>query len=232
MKRGIIVVIDGTDSSGKRTQSEKLVDKLNYLGHKSEMMSFPRYDTPTGQIVGECYLGKNLRSGGGCWFNDADKVDPKIASLYYAADRRAALVEIREKIGGGISLVFDRYVEANMGHQCGKLKNSKDRAELSEWIDYLEYKMLELPRPDLVFFLHMPLKVSRKLIKNRNELDSHESNEQHLINAERAYLELADIYKWIKISCSEDGEKPRAIEEIHEEILNHIRSLTNFEILL
>ena len=161
MKKGKIISIEGTDFSGKNTQAKLLVDKLNFEGYKSEMISFPRYGTPTGDIVGDCYLGKDNRTKTGSWFENPTSLDSKLTCLYYAADRRAAISEIIENQNNGINIIFDRYVESNMGHQCGKLEDEKEREELSCWIEKLEYEMLEMPRPNLVIFYICHLKLHR-----------------------------------------------------------------------
>ena len=58
MEKGKLIVIEGTDCSGKETQSKKLIERLNDEGIKTEYMSFPMYKTPTGRIVGLPFLGK------------------------------------------------------------------------------------------------------------------------------------------------------------------------------
>lgn len=58
MEKGKLIIIEGTDCSGKETQSKKLIEKLNNEGMKTEYFSFPKYDTPSGRIVGLSYLGK------------------------------------------------------------------------------------------------------------------------------------------------------------------------------
>lgn len=58
MKKGKIIVIEGTDCSGKETQSKILIDKLNKEGLPTEYLSFPQYNSPTGKIVGLPFLGK------------------------------------------------------------------------------------------------------------------------------------------------------------------------------
>ena len=85
--RGKLIVIEGTDCSGKETQTNLLLKKLNSEGIKVEKFSFPNYQSPTGKIIGGPYLGKEYICD--CWFSEgATKVDPKVASLYYAADRK------------------------------------------------------------------------------------------------------------------------------------------------
>ena len=90
---GKIIVIEGIEGSGKETQSKLLVESLNKMGIKSIEFSFPMYDTPTGKIVGGPYLG-NPEISAGFFPEGADQVDPHIASLYYAADRKYNMSKI------------------------------------------------------------------------------------------------------------------------------------------
>lgn len=218
MNRGKLIVIEGTDGSGKQTQSEKLFDRLNSKGIDCEIIGFPNYGSATGDIIGDCCLGKDNRIKGGSWFENFSQLDPKIACLYYAADRLSMASVIREKLVEGKVVILDRYVESNMGHQCGKLLNKSERNKLRDWIVNLEYKLLKLPQPDLIIFLHMPFQLSRKLKEGMDEkLDAHEADENHLRNAENAYLELADHYGWNKIKCFVDSNV-RNIDDIGEEV--------------
>lgn len=216
--KGRIIVIEGTDCSGKETQASLLVQRLKREGKKIERLSFPMYDTPTGQIVGGPYLGKDYISPS--YFKEgAPKVDPKVAALYYAADRRYNFPTIKALLDEGYDVLLDRYVESNMAHQGGKIYDAEKRHKLYEWLDTLEYKLLELEKPSLTIFLHMPYKKAAELKKGRHEsLDQHESSELHLKNAENAYLELADIHHYETIKCVDRKNNLRPIEEIHEEI--------------
>ena len=56
--KGKLIVIEGTDCSGKETQSKLLIEKLNNEGIKTEYFSFPNYSSPSGKIVGLSFLGK------------------------------------------------------------------------------------------------------------------------------------------------------------------------------
>ena len=83
---GKIILIEGTDCSGKETQSKLLTEKLKKLGYSATYFTFPNYDSPTGKIIGGPFLGKSYISEG--YFPEgAPNVDPKVSSLYYAADR-------------------------------------------------------------------------------------------------------------------------------------------------
>lgn len=221
--KGKIIVIEGTDCSGKETQTSLLVQRMRREGRKIERLSFPAYDSPTGRIVGGPYLGKKYICDG--YFPEgADKVDPKVACLYYAADRRYHRQEILDLIDQGIDVVLDRYVESNMGHQGGKIFDKEERLKLYEDLANLEYGFLELPKPDLTIFLYVPYKKVAELRNGRVEpADQHEANPLHIRNAEHAYLELASLHNYKKVNCVEKGGKLRDIEDVHEEIYNIVK---------
>jgi dTMP kinase len=224
--KGKIILIEGTDCSGKQTQAEKLIARMRDAGLQVQLVAFPRYNTTTGRIVGECYLGRDFGHGSKSWFEEADKVDPKIASLYYAADRRNARDEILALLDQGINVILDRYVESNMGHQGGKIKDFEERKKMTDWINELEYGLMELPKPDLVVFLYMPYEASEKLKANRIEVavDAHETNPDHLKNAENCYLELAERFSWKKVNCAVD-DLPRMREDIHEDVWGVVKEV-------
>ncbi len=229
MERGKIICIEGTDCSGKGTQTKRLLERLSLEGQKVEMMSFPVYDSPTGKIIGGPYLGKeNICSG---WFSEgANQVDPKVASLYYAADRLYHLSKINAILDSGTNLILDRYVSSNMGHQGGKIKNPQERKEMYEFLEKLEYDLLGLPSPDLTIFLFMPYEIGQELKKGREDAtDQHENNLDHMLNAEKAYLELAKQYNWVQINCAAARtlESIKSIEQIHEEVYHVIKDKLN-----
>lgn len=230
--KGEIIVIEGTDSSGKGTQTDLLYRRFRLENIGCEKMSFPRYNTPTGRIIGQCYLGKKDLGeklgweGDYKWFGDATKVDPKIISQYYAADRKAAVPEINRIIDSGKNLILDRWVESNMGHQAGKAKQKLKREDIIKYIQKLEYETNELPKPDKIFFLYVPTEIAFELRKkrdgNKQNLDGHENSFEHLKSAEETYLQLAKEYNWTMIECTR-GKDMRKKEDIHEEIYKIIR---------
>ena len=218
---GKFIVIEGTDCSGKETQSKLLVEKLDEMGYKAIRLTFPNYDSPTGKIVGGPYLGKKEISE--CWFPEgAVNLDPKVACLYYAADRKYNEVIIKKYLDDDYFVICDRYVSSNMAHQGSKIKNDEERFHIYEWIDKLEFWLLNLPKPDKTIFLHVPYTYAAKLKKNRSSLDEHEMNEEHLKNSEIAYVELSEMYNWKNINCIKD-DKIRTIEDINEEILSCLK---------
>ena len=220
--RGKLILIEGTDSSGKQTQAELLVKRLNENGKPSIMLSFPMYDTPTGKIIAGPYLGR--QAVGGSWFSEgATNVEAKVASLYYAADRLYNVNKINEPLKKGINVILDRYTASNMAHQGGKIEKSEERYEIYRWLNDFEYGILELPRPDYSILLHMPYEYALELREKRGTFDEHEISESHLRNAEAAYLEIADLYDFDVNECVEDNNI-RSIENISDELYNVVIS--------
>lgn len=216
--KGKIIVIEGTDCSGKETQSKLLEQYLNENKVKCIRMSFPAYDTPTGKIVGGPYLGKEEICAS--FFEEGPaRVNPYISSLYYAADRKYCITKVMEYIHQGYIVILNRYTTSNMAHQGGKIDNADERFHMYQWIDKLEFWLLDLPKPDITIFLHMPYEYSCELKKNRTSLDGHEKSKEHLIHAEQAYIELSELYHWDVIECVQD-KKIKTIDQIQQEIID------------
>ena len=219
--RGKLIVIEGTDCSGKGTQSDKILERLNRNGIKCVKFSFPNYNSPTGKIVGGPYLGKKYICDG--WFSEgATNVDPKVSCLYFAADRLYNIKNINDELEKGNNVILDRYVYSNMAHQGGKISETDKRFEMYNWLEKLEFELLGLPHADIKIFLHMPYAYAKVLGDNRKEeKDQNESSEEHLINAEKAYIEIADLYNFKKIECVKDNVV-RTIDDINDELYNLI----------
>ena len=234
MKRAKLFVIEGTDGSGKETQSKKLFEYLNNKGLKVKSYSFPIYSSPTGMMVGGPYLGKSEICES--YFPETSAyVDPLVSSLYYAADRRYNFLnEIEEEMYKNDIIILDRYTMSNMGHQAGKAKNKKDRDKILKFIEILEFDLCELPRPDMVVFLHMPFEAAKELRKNRVSSDGNEMSDTHLKNAEKNYVEIANFYKWKYINCIKTNKYSslsdiKSIDEISEEIIKEVETLLKSE---
>lgn len=232
--RGKLIVIEGTDCSGKETQTILLAQKLNKLKIESKMLSFPMYDTPTGQILATCFLGKEeyctyLFKDGikGLFPEEAANVDYLTSSLYYAADRRYNIKKITDLLDKGTNVILDRYIYSNLAHQGGKINNQEERRKYFKKIETLEFDILEIPKPDKVIFLYVPYAVANELKKQRKDsTDQLETNKEHLINAENTYFELAKIYNFDIINCAPNN-KMRTINSINEELYSKVELLVN-----
>lgn len=218
--RGKLIVIEGTDCSGKETQTKLVLKRLREDNILIQNFSYPNYNSPTGKIVGGPYLGRKEISAS--YFDEGSShVEPKVASLYYAADRKYNIDKITFLLENGMNVIIDRYVYSNMAHQGGKIEDLNERQEMYNFLEKLEFDLLELPRPDIAVFLHMPLRFSLELRSLREDLDGHEKDINHLKNAEKAYIEIASRYNFDVIECAND--KIRTVEDINNELYNIIK---------
>ena len=159
--KGKLIVIDGTDGSGKATQVSLLETALKKSGYKVKLVDFPEYyNNFFGKFIGHCLTEQ--------YYNFIN-VHPKIASVLYAADRFESSKEINSYLEKGYIVLANRYVSANQIHQGGKIKNAKKRSEFIKWLDEMEYGVFKIPRPDLVLYLSVPLELSLKMMKERNK---------------------------------------------------------------
>ncbi|MFA6064818.1 MAG: thymidylate kinase [archaeon] len=214
--KGKLIVIEGTDGSGKATQSKLLIESLQKKGVQTAYIDFPQYGQKSAGLV------ENYLNG---LYGSASEVKPEVASMFYALDRYDASFKMRPWIEEGKVIISNRYVSANMGHQTGKIKDPKKRDEFIGWLKNLEYKTLGIPEPDLTILLFMPCEIAQKLVDNKGvraytekKRDIHEADLAHLKDAENAYLELVSKEGWKLINCSENGA-PLPIDVIQEKIL-------------
>ena len=213
---GKLVVLDGLDGSGKSTQFELLQKAMQQNGRKVCPISFPDYGEPSSALV-KMYLAGEFGS-------DASSVNAYAASSFYAVDRYASYKKFWQKdYEAGALVLAARYTTSNAIHQMGKLPGSEWNTYLDWLMDY-EYRLLGLPKPDLVIFLDMPPEVSQKLLSGRYggdeaKKDIHESNRAYLLSCREAALYAAKRQGWTVLPCSENGA-PRSIGEIQKDLVN------------
>ncbi|MDO8584194.1 MAG: thymidylate kinase [bacterium] len=220
------IVIDGTDGSGKGTQTRLLVDRLKRDGRPVELFDFPQYGSPSALFVERYLRGE---------YGTAQDVGAKRASLFYALDRYDASFRLRKLLSKGTIIISNRYVSANKGHQTGKLADYEDRKRFVAWLNELEYSILGIPKPDLTILLHVPADIGYQLVASKDERgyldgkkrDIHEADPDHLRAAERAYLELPNHdpeERWTILECTEN-DALLSIEEIHNRLWDTVSPL-------
>ena len=214
--RGKLIVIEGGDGSGKATQTCLLIEKLKNKGKNVISVDFPRYGNWSAVFVEKYWRGE---------FGTAKSVNPFVGSIFYALDRYAASFDIKKLLEDGVHVVANRYTTSNMGHQAGKIKDKKEREKFLKWLEDLEFRIFEIPKPDLVVFLHVPAEIGQKLVEEKghrdyiggDKKDLHEKDINHLKEAEQAYLEVAEKFGWKKIECVKNG-KLLSKEDISERV--------------
>lgn len=215
---GKLIVIEGTDGSGKSTQFRLLTQRLNQEGKAFEQLVFPQYSEPSSALI-RMYLGGEFGTHPG-------DVNAYAASAFFAVDRYASFQKVWGQYykDGGL-IVSDRYTTSNAVHQASKEPEEK-RADFLAWLYDFEYDKLGLPRPDLVIYLDVPTDFTEQLMRRREQdththADIHEQDTSYLATCRHIGRSAAAFYGWTMIQCVRDG-KMRTIEDIHEEIYRHV----------
>ena len=215
---GKLIVIEGTDGSGKSTQFRLLTDRLESEQVKFQKLVFPQYSEPSSALI-RMYLG-------GEFGKSPSDVNAYAASAFYSVDRYASYRKVWGKWyeEGGL-VVSDRYTTSNAVHQASKEPEDK-REDFLNWLYDFEYDKLGLPRPDLVIYLDVPTDFTEKMLRHREtetntHADIHEQDLQYLATCRRMGRAAAEHYGWTVIRCVRDGAM-RSMEDIHEEIYRHV----------
>ena len=215
---GKLIVIEGTDGSGKSTQFKLLTERLRREGREFQQLVFPQYAEPSSALI-RMYLG-------GEFGTHPSDVNAYAASAFYAVDRFASYKKVwGEYYEQGGLIVSDRYTTSNAVHQASK-EPEDTRGEFLKWLYEFEYDRLGLPKPDLIIYLDVPTDFTEKLMRRREAdtnttADIHEQDLEYLATCRRTGKAAAEFYGWTVIECVRDGAM-RSIEDIHEEISRHI----------
>ena len=217
---GKLIVIEGTDGSGKSTQFGLLTQRVTAEGREFQRLVFPQYAEESSALI-RMYLG-------GQFGNSPSDVNAYAASAFYAVDRYASYKKVWGAWyeNGGLVL-SDRYTTSNAVHQASK-EPEETRGEFLRWLYEFEYEKLGLPRPDLTIYLDVPTDFTEKMMRSREaatntKADIHEQDMAYLATCRRMGRASAEFYGWTVIDCVRDGSM-RSIEDIHEEIYRHVKA--------
>ena len=148
-KRGMLIVFEGLDRSGKSTQCEKLVRYLRRNGEHVEHMRFPNRTTPIGQMINTYLTGQSQQ-------------EDHVIHLLFAANRWESAKEIENCISAGTTVVIDRYSYSGCVYSAAKEMKNMDLA----WCRQPE---VGLPRPDVCLFLDISAEEAAKRKQKKTE---------------------------------------------------------------
>ena len=221
---GRLIVIEGSDGSGKATQTKLLFEYLKGQGKDVRMVSYPDYDSPSSSLV-KMYLGSEFG-------HDPYGVNAYVTSAFFAVDRFASYLKNWKSFyesSKDAVVICDRYVTSNMLHQTSKLSSLKEKEAFLDWEYDFEYVKGGLPIPDLVFFLDVDPDTTFRLMKNRenkithqSDKDIHESNKDFLIKSYENSILVGKRYGWINIRCCDQMGIMKGMEDIHKMIRDKV----------
>ena len=216
---GKLIVIEGTDGSGKSTQFARLSQHLEEDKIAFKHLVFPRYKEESSALI-RMYLG-------GEFGDKPTDVNAYAASAFYAVDRYASYkMDWGKWYEEGGVVLSDRYTTSNAVHQASKEEGEAQKKYL-HWLYEFEYEKLGLPRPDLTIYLDVPTDFTEKMLRGREQAtnthaDIHEKDMDYLATCRKTGRAAAEYYGWTVIQCVKDGAM-RTIEDIHEEIYSAVK---------
>ncbi len=222
--KGVFLVIEGTDGSGKGTQFKKLTERLEHEGYDIATFDFPQYDDPSSFFVRE-YLNGN--------YGTAEEVGPYTSSLFYALDRYQAAPKIRQALSEGKVVLSNRFTGSSMAHQGTKFANSEERRGYFVWLDNLEFQMLNIPRPDRSVVLRVPAETGQQLVDQKEKRgytdkkrDIHEADLNHMKRSVEVYDDMTQLFPkdFARIDCVRSG-KLMDIDTVHDHLWKSIEPL-------
>lgn len=214
--KGHLVVLEGTDGSGKGTQLGLLVSYLKEHAIPFATVDFPRYtESFFGELAGTMLMGE---------LGLIENIPPKLAVLPFACDRWLIKKDIDAWLGQGKLVVANRYTASSAVYHAARMPQGEQMAFV-DWVFKLEQEVIGLPKEDITIFLRTPLAISQSLIHNREKeegkkKDMYEKDVAMLGVVETLYDKLRlERATWKTIECA-TGNTMRPAEDIHKEVLD------------
>ncbi|MFH1133135.1 MAG: dTMP kinase [Nanoarchaeota archaeon] len=210
---GKLIVIDGIDGSGKRTQAEQLMVRWEREGKKVSFFDFPVYGSFFGKMIGRYLRGE---------FGSLEKVSPYFAAMLYAQDRLLQRDAMLASLQRGDIVLCNRYVQSNLAYQSVRLP-LQERDGFIAWNEDMEYAVNRMPKPDAIIFLDVSPEIGQQLVDKKggrsyvNGRDLHETSLSFLKHVHGMYRKLAKERGWIVVACEREG-RLLSREEIHNRI--------------
>ena len=222
-QKGSLVVIDGADGTGKKTQIDLLAETLQVSGYNHALFDFPQYGNHSASLV-ERYLK-----------GEYGQLDPYAASILYAVDRFDASFPLRELLDQGKVVLANRYVTSNAGHQGAKFDDISERLKFYKWLNQHEHDILNVPRSNLNIILHIPSDIAWELIEQRSikenrKRDLHESDREHLKRAEEVYFEITELFPNTHLIKCVENNQLLTPKQIHAKVWEKVRRIALKEI--
>jgi len=178
--RGLLIVFEGLDQSGKQTQAERLKGEVERRGRASVLLDFPSYETHIGAEIGAALQG-------------AREYGPDVMQLLYVANRYEKKPQIDTLLAAGAVVVCDRYLASSIAY--GEAQGLD-----AAWLRDIQR---HLPPLDLTILLDIaPETAAGRKTTNR---DRFERDLAMLSRVRESYLAQAKASGWLQL----DGERPK-----------------------
>jgi dTMP kinase len=193
----MIIVIEGFDQAGKKTQSKLLEDFLKAMHKKSVTFSFPDYST---------HIGKEIKN----FLDGKRKFPPQVIHCLLAANRWEKSKDIKEAISKNYVIIMNRYYQSNLVYGT---VNGLDL----KWLENLDKG---LPKEDMVVIL-LDVQVLDSFSRKKQKRDKFEKDKTFAFKIANTYRKLAKKYGWYIVNASQS--KDQVHQEVIKTILKHLK---------
>ena len=173
-----LVVLEGIDKSGKKTQTQLLAKRLVASGLGVELVAFPDYGTPLGREIKRFLEGSVV-------------FRPEVRQLLFAANRWERESDISDWLRKQRFVVADRYIPAGLVYG---IANGLDL----DWMTRLEEG---LPKPSVVVVFDVSPEVTSARSRTK---DIYERDLELQRRVRELYLKLSRVFGWEVVN----GEQP------------------------
>ncbi len=192
----MIIVVEGFDQAGKKTQSKLLAKFLKTKNRKSKIFSFPDYTTP---------IGKEIRR-----YLDGKRSFPhQVIHCLLAANRWEKAKEIQDALSENYVVIMNRYYQSNLVYGT---VNGLDM----NWLENLDNG---LPKEDLVVLLDV--NVTDSFSRKKERRDKFEENMEFAQKITETYRKLAKQFGWHIVNASR--HKQAVYQDIKQIVLKHVK---------
>lgn len=197
-KKGIFIVFEGIDGSGKTTQARLLAERLETEGRRVRLTAEPT-PFPSGKALREALGGR------------VKKTECQMAVMF-VGDRIVHNTHPEEGISKlldeGIDVICDRYYYSTLAYQG----QSTDY----EWVKSMNLKCPEIRRPDLCIYVDLlPAQSLERISRGRESVEIYE-NEETLTAVRNRFLSVIEDLSVTDNICKIDGY--RTVKEVAEDV--------------
>ncbi|MDD3159388.1 MAG: dTMP kinase [Candidatus ainarchaeum sp.] len=217
--KGKLIVLEGADGTGKTTQLELLVNRLEKENKNIVNLHFPKHGVSFGKNV-DAYLRGD--------FGLKENLPSEFIAMLYMTDFYESKKDLEELIEKGNTIILSRYFSSTLTYQVAQ--ELKEKEKIWDWIINVSSR---LPQPDLTIVLNVTQEYAEKLMSNPNRVENYKhgyDRDQHEkdFNLQK---EVRNVYKknieklgWKEIMCVKDNSL-LSIQEIHELIYDEVKKI-------
>ena len=204
--KGIFIVFEGGEGTGKSTQSKLL---KAWLEQEGETVVLSR--EPGGSDLG-IEIRKILLS------HSTGEISPRAEALLYAADRAHHVFGvIRPALAAGDVVISDRYFDSSIAYQgAGRVLEPGEVARISRWAT-------ESLFPTLTIVIDLPAEIGLGRLKSKDRLEAQPLAFHERVRQEFLQISLLDPERYIII----DGNQ--SIDDIHADIIERVSEISGLK---